>query len=80
MLRAVVVIHAAGLRRHPVARPSLERDDEGVLDGLLGAVEVAERPRQDGDRLPGLAPEQAVDECPGSAQAQAVVDSVPGCS
>jgi hypothetical protein len=55
--------------RNAVARPALERDDEGVLDGLLGAIEVAERARQDGDRLPGLAPEQAVDGCPGGAQA-----------
>ena len=57
--------------RHAVARPALERDDEGVLDRLLGAVEVAERPCQGGDRLPGLAPEQAVDDNPGSAQAYA---------
>jgi hypothetical protein len=53
---------------HAHARPAFERDDERVLDRLLGAVEVAERACQDGDRLPGLAPEQAVDECPGSAQ------------
>jgi hypothetical protein len=66
----------AGGRRDPrrrvggnaVARPALERDEEGLLDRLLGAVEVPEGPRQDGDRLPGLAPEQAVDGCPGSAQ------------
>jgi hypothetical protein len=60
-----------GVARYAVARPALERDDEGVLDGLLGAVEVAERARQDSDRLPRLAPEQAVDGCAGCAQAPA---------
>ena len=48
--------------RHAVARPALERDHERVLDRLLGAVEVAERAGQRGDRLPRLAPEQAVDD------------------
>ncbi len=56
------------VRRHAVARPALERDDERILDRLFGAVEVAERTRQGGDRLSGLAPEQAVDDYPGSAQ------------
>jgi hypothetical protein len=46
--------------RHARARPALERDEERVLDRLLGAVEVAERPRQRGDRLSRLAAEQAV--------------------
>jgi hypothetical protein len=60
----------AGVVRDAVARPALERDDERVLDRLLGAVEVAERARQGRDRLPGLAPEQAVDGGPGCAQVQ----------
>jgi hypothetical protein len=41
--------------------PALKRHEEGVLHGLLGAVEVAEDAREDGDRLPRLAPEQAVE-------------------
>jgi hypothetical protein len=56
------------VRRDPVAGPAFERDEERVLDGLLGAIEVTERARQGGDRLSGLAPEQAVDGCPGGAQ------------
>jgi hypothetical protein len=40
----------------------LERGEEGVLDRLLGAIEIAEDAGEDGDRLSGLAPEQAVDE------------------
>jgi hypothetical protein len=44
-----------------VRRPALERDDERILDGLLGAVEVAEDAGEDRDRLPRLAPEQAVE-------------------
>src|SRR5207245_7234775 len=32
----------AGVARHPVPRPMLERADERVLDALLGDVEVAE--------------------------------------
>jgi hypothetical protein len=67
-----------GIGRDAVARPALERDEERVLDRLLGAVEVAERAREDGDRLPRLAPEQAVDRCAG--RAQAFVASAPGCS
>jgi hypothetical protein len=40
----------------------LERGQEGVLDRFLGTVEIAEDAGEDGDRLPGLTPEQAVDE------------------
>ncbi len=57
----VVTIHAAGLARHAVARPALERDHERVLHRLLGEVEVAEHADQGGDRPSRLAPEQAVD-------------------
>jgi hypothetical protein len=41
-------------------RPALERDEERVLYRLLGAIEVAEDAGEDRDRLPRLAPEQAV--------------------
>ena len=61
-LRAAVTIQAAGLSGSPRSRPALERDQERVLHRLLGAVEVAEDAGEDGDRLPRLAPEQAVDE------------------
>ena len=60
-----MTIHAAGLAGHAVARPALERDRERVLDRLLGAVEVAQRAGEHGDRLPRLAPEQAVEDVGG---------------
>ncbi len=55
----------AGVVRHAALRPRLERRDEGILDGLLGEVEVAEDPdqRRDGPAL--LLTEQAVDDGPG---------------
>ena len=40
----------------------LERDDEGLLDRLLGGVDVAEDADQARDRPSRLVPEQAVDE------------------
>jgi hypothetical protein len=64
-------------------RPALERDEERVLDRLLGAVEVAERARQRGDRLPRLAPEQAVGDdrgVSGAGPRQACVPSLCVCS
>ena len=45
---------------HAAFRPALERDQERILHGLLGAVEIAQDARQQRDRLPRLAPEQAV--------------------
>jgi hypothetical protein len=42
--------------------PALERGEEGVLNRLLGAVEIAEDAGEDGDRLSRLAPEQTIDE------------------
>ena len=51
----------AGVVGDAVARPALERDREGVLNRVLGEVEVAEDADQGGDRPPRLAPEQAVD-------------------
>jgi hypothetical protein len=51
-----------GVVRRAGPRPALQRDEKGVLNGLLGAIEVAEDAGEDGDRLPRLAPEQAVDD------------------
>ena len=50
-----------GIVRHTMVRPALERDDERLLDRLLGEIEVAEDADQGRDRPPRLAPEQAVD-------------------
>jgi hypothetical protein len=52
----------AGVVGHPLPRPSLDGDGEGLLDGLLGQVEVADDPDQGRDRPPRLLPEQAVDD------------------
>ena len=60
-LRAVVVIHAPGLRGTPSRGQRSERDDPRLLHRLLGEVEVAEDADERGDRPPRLAPEQAVD-------------------
>ena len=51
----------AGVARQPALRPHLERDQEGVLDGLLGEVEVAEDADERRDRPSRLLAEQAVD-------------------
>jgi hypothetical protein len=40
----------------------LERGQEGILDRLLGTVEVTEDAGENGDRLSRLAAEQTVDE------------------
>jgi hypothetical protein len=45
-----------------VGGPALQRDQERVLHRLLGAVEVAEDAGEYRDRLPRLAPEQAVQD------------------
>jgi hypothetical protein len=60
-----------GIGGHAVAGPALERDRERVLDRLLGAIEVAERASEDGDRLSRLAAEQAVEVSGGRAQPRA---------
>jgi hypothetical protein len=44
-----------------VAWPALDGECEGVLDGLLGAVEVAEDTGQHGDCAPPLLPEDGFD-------------------
>ena len=51
----------AGVARQPALRPDLERDQERVLDGLLGEVEVAEDADERRDRPSRLLAEQAVD-------------------
>jgi hypothetical protein len=43
-----------------MGRPALERHEERVLYRLLSAIEVAEDAGENRDRLPRLAPEQAV--------------------
>jgi hypothetical protein len=50
-----------GIVGDPLTRPPLDRRREGVLDGLLGEIEVAEGADQRCDRPPRLVPEQAVD-------------------
>jgi hypothetical protein len=52
----------ARVRRYAVARPALEGDDERLLDGLLGRVEVAQDPNEGGDRPSRLVAEQTVDD------------------
>ena len=52
----------AGICGNAVPGPALERDDERLLDRLLGGVEVPEDPDQGRDRTPGLVPEGAVDD------------------
>jgi hypothetical protein len=47
--------------RDAARRPDLERDDEGVLHGLLGEVEVAEHADERRDRPPRFLAEQAID-------------------
>jgi hypothetical protein len=50
-----------GIRRDAVAGPALRGDREGLLDGVLGEVEVAERADQDRDGAPELLPERLGD-------------------
>ena len=52
----------AGIGRQPVAGPALQRDDERLLDGLLGEVEVAGEPDERRDRPSAFFAEQAVDD------------------
>jgi hypothetical protein len=48
-----------GIRRQPVSGPSLERGREGVLNGILGELEVAEDPDENRN---GTAPLLAEDQ------------------
>jgi hypothetical protein len=57
-----------GVDRDAAIRPGLEGADEGVLDGLLGEVEVAGDPDQRGDRPALLLAEQAVDGVTGGVR------------
>jgi len=52
----------AGIVGDPIGRPALESDDERLLDGVSGKVEVAQDADQTGDRPSRLMPEQAVDD------------------
>ncbi len=52
---------AGGAGRQPALRPSFEGDDEGVLDRLLGEIDVAEEADQAGHRSPGFGTEDALD-------------------
>src|SRR5207253_10783776 len=40
---------ARGIARHPVRRPPLERRRHGVLEGVLGELEIAEDRHQSGE-------------------------------
>jgi hypothetical protein len=53
---------AARVRRDPVARPSLGGDGEGLLGGLLGAIEVAEEADQRGEHASPLRAEDLLDQ------------------
>jgi hypothetical protein len=65
----------AGVLGKPVDRPAFDRDNERLLDGLLGGVEAAENADQGRDRPPGLVPEQAVDDLAARYDAASAVSS-----
>jgi hypothetical protein len=48
--------------RHALCRPHFERPGEGVLNGLLGEIEVTQHPDEGRDRPPRFLAEQAVDQ------------------
>src|SRR5205807_1573629 len=50
-----------GVARAPVAWPALERRRERILDGVLGQLEVADRPCEDADGTAPLLPEDLFD-------------------
>src|SRR6185312_6363372 len=52
---------AGGARRCAGGRPSSRRLDEGILDALLGQVDVSEHPDEDCDGAPVVLPEHALD-------------------
>jgi hypothetical protein len=66
----------ARIRRYAVARPALQGDDERLLDGLLGRVEVTQDANEGGDRPSRLVLEQTVDNSYGLLYCVAS----PGCS
>jgi hypothetical protein len=47
-----------GIAGQPRARPAVERRRVGILDGILGDVDLAEDADEDGDGAPGLLAEQ----------------------
>ncbi len=60
-LRAVVMIHPAGLGGQAGRRPAARGLGESVLDRVLGDVDVAEDASQDGHRAAVLCTEGALD-------------------
>ena len=61
----------ARVGRDPAFWPDLERGDEGVLDGFLGEVEIAEDADERRDRPPLLFAEEAVDDLVGGGVGKA---------
>jgi hypothetical protein len=68
-----------GVVRQALPWPALDGGEERVLDGLLGAVEIAEDAGQNGDRPSRLASEQAVDNNGLRAGAQAEASDPAAC-
>ena len=60
-LRAVVMIQPRRAGRHTFSGPALDGHGERVLHGVLGEVDVAERPDEHGHRAPVLGTEDARD-------------------
>ena len=52
---------SARVGRQAVRRPLAQRDGEGLLNRILGDVDVAENPDQSGHRAPGLLAEDPAD-------------------
>lgn len=50
-----------GICGHPIGWPAAQGDRERVLDGVLGMIEVARRPRDDRNRPAPLRPEYRFD-------------------
>ena len=61
LLRAVVMIHPAGLGGRPLDGHRSHRRGKRLLDRLLGEIDVPEGARQHGDRAPVLLAEHLLD-------------------
>ena len=64
MKRPAETSHARGLAGHAVARPLLDRGREGVVQRLLGQVEVAEEADQRGEDAARLGAVDGLDPVP----------------
>ena len=53
---------ATGVRRQTVGRPLSQSEGEGLLDRILGQIDVAEDADQGGDRPTGLLTEDPADQ------------------